>query len=209
MTADDDPWHIDDDELDQLLDDLAEVDMEAAGLLRTALADELATPAPEPELTAAAETLRAGIQSERWPFEYFIKACGWRKEPPGDDAELWERAAAATISPPEDPGTDVEEQSAVFALEHADWFGLVTGLVRRGVGAKFDSDLAEQDIVTCPEIEDESDGSDESAVLRIAVTVLSPLWQGLGIVDADDRLTELGWWGLPRALLRVWDDDTA
>lgn len=30
------------------------------------------------------------------------------------------------------------------------------------------------------------------------------LWRQLGAVDADDRLTPLGWWGLPEALRRAW-----
>jgi hypothetical protein len=26
----------------------------------------------------------------------------------------------------------------------------------------------------------------------------------LGAIDDDERLTPLGWWGLPEAMLRVW-----
>ena len=29
------------------------------------------------------------------------------------------------------------------------------------------------------------------------------LWQALGAIGADERLTPLGWWGLPEAMLRV------
>ena len=30
------------------------------------------------------------------------------------------------------------------------------------------------------------------------------LWQVLGAIDDDERLTALGWWGLPEAMLRIW-----
>ena len=32
---------------------------------------------------------------------------------------------------------------------------------------------------------------------------VTSLWQVLGAID-DERLTALGWWGLPEAMLRVW-----
>ena len=33
---------------------------------------------------------------------------------------------------------------------------------------------------------------------------VTSLWQVLGAIDDDERLTSLGWWGLPEAMLRVW-----
>ena len=33
---------------------------------------------------------------------------------------------------------------------------------------------------------------------------VTSLWQVLGVIDEDERLTPLGWWGLPEAMLRVW-----
>ncbi len=33
---------------------------------------------------------------------------------------------------------------------------------------------------------------------------VTTLWQVLGAIDEDDRLTALGWWGLPEAMRRVW-----
>jgi hypothetical protein len=33
---------------------------------------------------------------------------------------------------------------------------------------------------------------------------VTSLWQVLGAIDDDERLTALGWWGLPEAMLRVW-----
>jgi hypothetical protein len=34
-----------------------------------------------------------------------------------------------------------------------------------------------------------------------------PTWEAVGAVDGDRRLTALGAWGLPRALVRAWDSD--
>jgi hypothetical protein len=28
----------------------------------------------------------------------------------------------------------------------------------------------------------------------------------LGAIDSDDRLTSLGWWGLPEAMRRAWSE---
>ena len=33
---------------------------------------------------------------------------------------------------------------------------------------------------------------------------VTSLWQVLGVIDDDERLTPLGWWGLPGAMLRIW-----
>jgi hypothetical protein len=33
---------------------------------------------------------------------------------------------------------------------------------------------------------------------------VTSLWQVIGAIDEDDRLTALGWWGLPEAMRRVW-----
>lgn len=35
---------------------------------------------------------------------------------------------------------------------------------------------------------------------------MSALWSALGATDPAGRLTPLGWWGLPEALLTVWAD---
>jgi hypothetical protein len=47
--------------------------------------------------------------------------------------------------------------------------------------------------------DDEDDLTLESLFLPV-----TSLWQALGAIDDEDRLTPLGWWGLPEAMLRVW-----
>jgi hypothetical protein len=45
---------------------------------------------------------------------------------------------------------------------------------------------------------------DEEAVAELFSHVAS-LWELLGATDAEQRLTSLGWWGLPEAMRKVWD----
>jgi hypothetical protein len=47
------------------------------------------------------------------------------------------------------------------------------------------------------------DEFDELTMEGLFLPVTS-LWQVLGAFDDDERLTPLGWWGLPEAMLRVW-----
>jgi hypothetical protein len=49
----------------------------------------------------------------------------------------------------------------------------------------------------------DDDEFDELTMEGLFLPVTS-LWQVLGAIDDDERLTPLGWWGLPEAMLRVW-----
>jgi len=49
----------------------------------------------------------------------------------------------------------------------------------------------------------DDDEFDELSMEGLFLPVTS-LWQVLGAIDDDERLTPLGWWGLPEAMLRVW-----
>lgn len=203
---DNDGWSLDDEEdLDALMDAWDEADAQAAGVLQEACAREMALAPPRREVERAAAELRAGVAAGNWPWNYFVHACGWPDGIPDDDVQAWLGAVAASISPPDDPQTDIELQSAVEALLHADWLGLVAGLVRRGIGAVFSAEAALRDIESMPEIESESaDADDELPVFATAVEVLAPLWEALGVLDEQRRLTALGRWGLPHGLLVTW-----
>jgi len=52
---------------------------------------------------------------------------------------------------------------------------------------------------------DEDDDFDELSVEGLFLHVTA-MWSVLGAIDADDRLTQLGWWGLPEAMRRAWTD---
>jgi hypothetical protein len=72
-----------------------------------------------------------------------------------------------------------------------------------GVDAADDEDFDPGDL---DEDDDEDFGDDEFDELTMEGLFLpvTALWQILGAIDDDDRLTPLGWWGLPEAMRRVW-----
>ena len=196
-----DDWDVSDAEMDKWLEEFEALDREAADFLLDTLPEIAADLDPGPELQDATDALRAGVIDKRWPFDYFVHALGGIQ---GADAD-WLDALAATISPFDDPQTDPEAQAAVFALQHADWLGMVIGLVRRGVGAAFDPEQVQDDIAALEGIPGEIEDPDgHLAVLDTAVQGLTPLWQALRVLDEDERLTPLGRWGLPRALHLAW-----
>jgi hypothetical protein len=123
-----------------------------------------------------------------------------------EDRGRWVDQLAETISPSEDPdGQEIESVSAVMALEHADWLGLALGVVRRGPGGVLDPELVQADIEGLEDVEGEiEDREGHLAVLELALLHLTPLWQGLGVLDWAGRFTERGVWGLPKALYRIW-----
>lgn len=123
----------------------------------------------------------------------------------GDEAR-WVARLAETISPSEEPEDDeTEAVSAVMALQHADWLGLALGVVRRGPGAVLDPELVQADIEGLDDVQGEiEDPEGHLAVLEMALLHLTPLWQRLGVLDEEERLTQRGVWGLPRALHMTW-----
>jgi hypothetical protein len=50
---------------------------------------------------------------------------------------------------------------------------------------------------------DDDEEFDELGMESLFVSVTT-LWQQIGLVDEDEQLTALGWWGLPEAMRRVW-----
>ncbi len=134
--------------------------------------------------------------------------------------------------PGQDDG-DLEETdselSAICAIDHFDWLAVITALAEGGPGtAASAADLATYVRDYDPEdpedpddgpgeagdAEEEEDGpgdlflSDDDEFDDLTMEGLflpvTSLWQVLGAIDDDERLTPLGWWGLPEAMLRVW-----
>jgi hypothetical protein len=88
-----------------------------------------------------------------------------------------------------------------MALQHADWLGLVLGVVRRGPGGALDPELVQADIDHLEDVDGEiEDPEGHLAVLNMALRHLTPRWQDLGVLDENQCVTERGAWGLPRAL---------
>lgn len=152
--------------------------------------------------------LDEGEAVDRAAAEYLAERVPGVRGSLADDDARWVGQLAETISPAEEPEEhEVEAVSAVMALQHADWLGLALGAVRRGPGAVLDPRRVQMDVDLLDDIEGEiEDREGHLGVLEMALLHLTPLWQDLGVLDEDDRLTGRGVWGLPRALHRAWSE---
>jgi hypothetical protein len=74
----------------------------------------------------------------------------------------------------------------------------------RGVVA-FDDDGLDASDFGDDEDEDEDEDFDELSIEELFLNVTA-MWSVLGAIDEDDRLTPLGWWGLPEAMNRAWTE---
>ena len=132
-------------------------------------------------------------------------------------------------APDQDDGDSDEAESelaAICAIDHFDWLAAITALAEGGPGtAASAADLAAyvrdydpgdpedpdgggarrgpDEPTTSPSTFPSDDEFDDLTMEGLFLPVTS-LWQVLGAIDDDERLTALGWWGLPEAMLRVW-----
>lgn len=147
---------------------------------------------------------------DRAAADYLAERVPDVRDVPSDDGAQWLDALAETISPSHEPGEDeVEAVSAVMALQHVDWLGLALGAAHRGPGSPLDPGLVQADIDGLEGVDGEiEDPEGHLAVLTTALLHVTPRWQSLGAVDEERRFTQRGTWGLPRALHRIWTDET-
>ena len=206
-------WQDEHDELDfsdeledQWIAEWDQADRDAVEVLRNALPQYRAQPQPGDQLTEAADTVRCRLREGGHPLDWVRQAAAIGSDPaPDDDTELLIQLAAATISPREETGLDVEEESLLLSLEHADWLGAIISAVRDGPGADASPDALVDGIRNCPEGVSESGiDFDEESHLEAAFWIIALPWQVIGLIDRDQRLTALGQWILPRALARAW-----
>jgi hypothetical protein len=183
-----------------------QAEAQAVEVLRRALPPGARPPLPAADLAAACRRLRAGLGGHDPALETIRRAAGLEPPLPADDAALWLAAAGALIAMRGPSGLDPELEAAVMALELADWVGAVVGLVRGGVGANAEPAALVAAINDCPEVEGTVD-PDDADLVELAFEVVLPTWEAIGAVDVDRRLTDLGAWGLPRALARAWGSD--
>ncbi len=162
-------------------------------------------PLPPQDLTAATARVRANASEPHWPYDVLLAAGGLAEaQLPTDDQQLWLELASGVVSPRDDTPLDAEVEASWYSLELADWAGAVIGLVRGGVGHSAEPEALIQLIETCPEVEAEGPDPDDNVILAIAFETVVSLWEALGAVDPDRRLTALGLWGLPEALRLAW-----
>ena len=125
-----------------------------------------------------------------------------------------------------EPDETESELAAICAIDHFDWLAAITALAEGGPGtaasaadlAAYVRDYDPEDADDGPLGEDADSGDadepgefflsdddefDDLTMEGLFLPVTS-LWQVLGAIDEDERLTPLGWWGLPEAMLRVW-----
>jgi hypothetical protein len=197
---------LDDLDDDELLAEFEEMELEAVGVLQDALAELMGEAAPTAALREAAANLRAGIESRAWPHRHLAAAAGWVGAP-DDDAEVVLGAAGVLVSPREETGFDLEEESVLHSLELVDWVGAVIGLVRAGAGASATPQALLGYLNDCPELEGDDVEGGEAALVETGYELILPAWQAAGAVDDDRRLTALGRWVLPRALAWAWELD--
>jgi hypothetical protein len=185
----------------------------AAGRLR----ELLTRPAwPAPLLLECAGMLPAELPAD--DDELWLRLAAGLAGPEGTDD--W-----AGPQPDEITGELNESDSAmaaICAIDHFDWLAVITALAVGGPGtpasatdlAGYVRDYDPDDGDPGPGEEDEDDDSDpggpaddaefdELGMEGLFLPVTS-LWQALGAIGPDGRLTQLGWWGLPEAMRRVW-----
>jgi hypothetical protein len=168
--------------------------------LHDILADVGERPRPNKELAAACQNLRSALRRGGWPADLLGAGGGVDlNDLDPDDEQLWLQLAAGVVRPVDDPPDEIPlDDLHATALDHEEWLWAVEALTRGGPG-------------TCASAEDlarytagASDNGDDDDVLADWFRPVVELWQLLGALDDRERLTVLGWWGLPEALIRAW-----
>jgi len=227
-----------DEEDEELFAEWDAADADALAATRALLDRVGDRPLPREELGRASARLRQDIARPGWPGRLLIESSGLGPEElPADDAELW-LSLAAGVASPAGPGPDdwagpdrdggapgENELAAICAIDHFDWLAAITALAEGGPGTAAsaaalaayvrdydpgDLDDGGPDGADDPDdffFPDDDDEFDDLTMEGMFLPVTS-LWQVLGAIDDDERLTALGWWGLPEAMLRVWAPST-
>ncbi|MGH3280413.1 MAG: hypothetical protein ACRDNW_14920 [Trebonia sp.] len=148
-------------------------------------------------------------------------------------ARAMEWAEDEDITFGDDSGEDGEPDelsaaiAAVCALDHFDWLAVMSTLATGGPGtpasaadlARYVRDFDPDEAIGMPVAADdddefvgldddgyeEFDDFDELSIEGLFLHVTA-MWSVLGAIDSDDRLTGLGWWGLPEAMRRAWSE---
>lgn len=158
-------------------------------------------PCPTDELATACAVLREELGGDRRPFPLLRAAGGVDVAAlPEDDERLWLQLACGVVECQDEPPAGWGETHAAWlALDHFDWLALVEQVALAGPGAFLD---AEELAATA--LADEDVDDDDVDVVGYGYEIALSLWQAIGALDDEGRLTELGWWGIPAALLELW-----
>ena len=164
--------------------------------------------AEPPELEGLAGTIRDGVTAEEWPFSMLAalsRSTADRLSELSDaDVVLW--ATSVMIDPDPDlddlqlesDDADAHPLAVAGMMDPIDWATVAVGLVRAGAGASCEPEAL---IDVMVELSQEAD--DDAEMLAMFFEVNRPLWRAAGVTNADDALTAVGVWALPRAFCRA------
>jgi hypothetical protein len=158
----------------------------AAGVASPEGSDDWGAPGGGPHETDSAIAAICSIDHFDWLAVITALAAGG----PGTATSATDLAAYVRDYDPDDGEQGDEDEDEV--PDDAD-FGL--------------DDAAAEDDATEDEDEDEDEEFDELGMEDLFLPVTA-LWQVLGAIDDHERLTPLGWWGLPEAMRIVWAPST-
>lgn len=182
----------------------ADADAAACATLRSALAREMARPAPEAAIAEAATRVRKALEAATEPDLVALADDIALGDPSRvDDHDLLAGLAGAFVVPGALVAFAPVERDALRGLEWADWLGAVIPLVRAGAGADAGPLQLVQNINRCPEVTTTVPKRDAPVVADVFSRMLHA-WELTGAIDDDGRLTLLGAWLVPRSLLRAW-----
>lgn len=224
---------VSDEQDDELFAAWDEEEAFALGELRRIVAELPKQPDyPASALKVASARLRELIDFPGYPGNVLRACAGFNDRPlPEGDEDLWVAVAAGIAGPISDLSEDGDEPgefaglaeldnldsldgemshednvlAALCSIDHADWLAAVAALVRLGPGVLASPERLARLVAESEDI-DQEEIDDVEATEVLFLPVVS-LWTYLGIVDQDEVLTPLGWWGLPRALERSWSAD--
>ncbi|MFC6082349.1 hypothetical protein [Sphaerisporangium aureirubrum] len=190
--------------------------------LHRVLADLPEPDLPLAELEEAARGLRTLLAEPGYPASVLRACAGFDDGPlPESDIELWLMVAAGVASPVSDIEEDDEDEhrfwdleselsredaalAALCTIHHADWLAAVVELSRRGPGVLASPERIARFVAESEDIDIDMDEPEDLEMTESLFSAVTPLWERLGIVDERSVLTQLGWWGLPKALERAW-----
>ena len=157
-----------------------------AGLVQSSLAGLRGVEQPTALVADAARVVRAGIRAGASPF---ADAAALNDFDPNtldelDDLELVYSVATAWFT------------AETTTLDHTDLLRIIVALASEGVGAAASPDV----LLALLDLDEPRDRD----LVRDACANFVTMWQGIGAVDATERLTTLGQWLLPRAFSHMW-----
>jgi hypothetical protein len=187
-------------------------------------------PADDAEMWLTLATSVASPQGDPLTDEdkEFARAMEWAEE---DDLDFGPDDAPGDDEDDGEPDEMSAAMAAVCALDHFDWLAVMSALATGGPGTpasaadlaryvrEFDVEEDGDDETSLDEDEEDGDEAiafdltdfpDEDDFDELSVEGLflhvTAMWSVLGAIDEDDRLTPLGWWGLPDAMQRAWTE---